>query len=155
MVLVIRRREAESLLLQHPAFGSAEITVQAMETKRVKLGISAPLSVTVLRSELLKKDTEQGEVQKQQSPDIWLKADREQAKDQARTLGRSYIEDLEAVAKLADVFWTKMVNRAMSPEESQMADQLLDALGKVNFLSEFDTVEAEDEARELEVAHAV
>src|SRR5690348_3940083 len=136
MVLVIRRREAESLLLQHPAFGSAEITVYALENKRVKLGISAPMSVNIVRSELLEKTAEQGEAESQQKcPDIWLKADRETAKSQARSLGRSYIEDLEAVAKLSNLFWDAMAHKTQSPEQHQLSDQLLDALGKVNFLS--------------------
>lgn len=152
MVLVFRRRVDEKFVLQHPAFGSAEITIYSLEHKRVKLGIDAPRSVNIVRSELLEKQAKQGEEQKKQ-PDIWLKADRQTAKDQARSLGRNYIEDLEQIARLADLFWTKMTNRAMSPEEAQMADQLLDALGKVNFLSEYDTIEEED-AHELEVAHA-
>lgn len=152
MVLVIRRRVDEKFVLQHPAFGQAEITVYALENKRVKLGINAPRSVNIVRSELLEK-TEQGE--ESDHTGYWLKADREEAKSQARSFGRSYIEDLEAIARLADEFWTKMVNRAMSPEEAQLADQLLDALAEVNFLAEIDDPMEEDAQRELEVAHAV
>ena len=49
-MLVLRRKVGESILLA----GSIHISVLAVEGERVKLGISAPADVTIVREELLR-----------------------------------------------------------------------------------------------------
>lgn len=52
-MLVLTRRSEEGLVLTVPGLGdSIEITVLGVEGDRVKLGITAPRSVTILRHEL-------------------------------------------------------------------------------------------------------
>ena len=49
-MLVLRRKIGESIILD----GVISISVLAVEGERVKLGISAPPNVTIVREELLK-----------------------------------------------------------------------------------------------------
>lgn len=48
-MLVLRRKVGESIVLA----GSIHISVLAVEGERVKIGISAPADVTIVREELL------------------------------------------------------------------------------------------------------
>lgn len=48
-MLVLRRKVGESIILS----GSIHISVLAVEGERVKIGISAPADVTIVREELL------------------------------------------------------------------------------------------------------
>ena len=48
-MLVLRRKVGESIILD----GSIQISVLAVEGERVKIGISAPPDVTIVREELL------------------------------------------------------------------------------------------------------
>lgn len=49
-MLVLRRKVGESIILA----GVINVSVLAVEGERVKIGISAPLEVTIVREELLK-----------------------------------------------------------------------------------------------------
>lgn len=49
-MLVLRRKVGESIILA----GSIHISVLAVEGERVKIGISAPADVTIVREELLR-----------------------------------------------------------------------------------------------------
>jgi carbon storage regulator len=49
-MLVLRRKVGESIILD----GVISVSVLAVEGERVKIGISAPLEVTIVREELLK-----------------------------------------------------------------------------------------------------
>lgn len=49
-MLVLRRKVGESIILD----GIISVSVLAVEGERVKLGISAPSNVTIVREELLK-----------------------------------------------------------------------------------------------------
>ena len=49
-MLVLRRKVGESIILA----GVINVSVLAVEGERVKIGISAPLDVTIVREELLK-----------------------------------------------------------------------------------------------------
>ncbi len=51
-MLVLRRKVGESIILA----GVINISVLAVEGERVKIGISAPPEVTIVREELLKTD---------------------------------------------------------------------------------------------------
>lgn len=51
-MLVLRRKVGESIILD----GVISVSVLAVEGERVKIGISAPLEVTIVREELLKGD---------------------------------------------------------------------------------------------------
>jgi len=51
-MLVLRRKENESIILN----GVIKVTVLMIESDRVKLGISAPPDVIILREELLADD---------------------------------------------------------------------------------------------------
>lgn len=82
-------------------------------------------------------------------PEVWFKEAREQAMQAAGPRARAYIEKLENIAQLADDFWTKLNRRAMSPEEHQLSEALLDALSVVNFLAENDEAYLDEEAGEL------
>ncbi len=48
-MLVLRRKVGESIIIA----GSIQISVLAVEGERVKIGISAPSDVTIVREELL------------------------------------------------------------------------------------------------------
>jgi carbon storage regulator len=50
VMLVLRRKVGESIILD----GIISVSVLAVEGERVKLGISAPSNVTIVREELLK-----------------------------------------------------------------------------------------------------
>lgn len=50
-MLVLRRKRGEKLILT----GRIEITVLAIEGERVKLGISAPPDVAIVREEVLRR----------------------------------------------------------------------------------------------------
>jgi len=56
-MLVIRRREGEALLVD----GRIEITILEITPSRVKIGVSAPAEVTVLRKEVLLTEQENRE----------------------------------------------------------------------------------------------
>ena len=49
-MLVLRRKVGESIILD----GVISVSVLAVEGERVKIGITAPLEVTIVREELLK-----------------------------------------------------------------------------------------------------
>lgn len=49
-MLVLRRKIGESIILA----GSIQVSVLAVEGERVKIGISAPADVTIVREELLR-----------------------------------------------------------------------------------------------------
>ena len=49
-MLVLRRKVGEAIILG----GVVEVTVLAVEGERVKLGITAPPEITIVRAELLK-----------------------------------------------------------------------------------------------------
>jgi carbon storage regulator len=49
-MLVLRRKVGESIILD----GVISVSVLAVEGERVKIGINAPLGVTIVREELLK-----------------------------------------------------------------------------------------------------
>lgn len=53
-MLVLRRKVGESVILD----GTSTITVLAVEGERVKLGISAPPDVSIVREELLRAQHE-------------------------------------------------------------------------------------------------
>lgn len=144
-MLVVHRREGERFILAHPTLpADIIVTVCECQMHRVKLGIDAPLSVNVAREELLQRaqETEQGEQSNQ--PDCWLVADRTMAKQNAGPQGRAYIKALEQIARLADEYQTATAYKTRTPHEHALSDELLDALGKVNFLAAHDTVEEED-----------
>ena len=53
-MLVLRRRVGESIVLA----GVISVSVLAVEGERVKIGISAPPDVTIVREELLRTETD-------------------------------------------------------------------------------------------------
>jgi carbon storage regulator CsrA len=52
-MLILRRKPGESLVLFHPAFGEIALRVYAIEGNKVKLGIDAPATVEIARSEVI------------------------------------------------------------------------------------------------------
>jgi len=63
-MLVLRRKVGESIVLA----GVINISVLAVEGERVKIGITAPPDVTIVREELLRTPAEVAEGTKQSSP---------------------------------------------------------------------------------------
>ncbi len=57
-MLVLRRKVGESIVLA----GVINISVLAVEGERVKIGISAPSDVTIVREELLHVDNSDGDL---------------------------------------------------------------------------------------------
>lgn len=56
-MLVLSRRRDEKILVQVPGVVEPiEVTVVQIDASRVRLGFNAPESVTILRSELTRKD---------------------------------------------------------------------------------------------------
>jgi carbon storage regulator CsrA len=56
-MLVLSRRRDEKILVKVPGVeGEIEVTVVQIDASRVRLGFNAPESVTILRSELTRKD---------------------------------------------------------------------------------------------------
>lgn len=56
-MLVLRRKVGESIILD----GVISVSVLAVEGERVKIGITAPPDVTIVREELLKSNSNQGQ----------------------------------------------------------------------------------------------
>lgn len=56
-MLVLSRRRDEKVLVKVPGMeGEIEITIVQIDQSRVRLGFTAPVEVTILRSELIEKN---------------------------------------------------------------------------------------------------
>ena len=62
-MLVLRRKVEESIVLG----GVIKVSVLAVEGERVKLGISAPPDIIIVREELLRNGVEQGQDEQKSS----------------------------------------------------------------------------------------
>lgn len=136
MTLVLRRFKNQSIIIN----GDISVTVQAIEGDRVKLGVTAPPEISIVREELLKQNKPVVPTPwLEKDPDIYFVADRNRAKEEASPRVLAYITTLETIVTLTN----QLMDAAIDPkvnnfELARLTDGVIDALSTVNFLSPTD-----------------